>query len=538
MKISSISIKNHSRIPDLSLDIRDHLVLVGPNGAGKSSILRCLHMLLGIKNQQLYYNITVDDFRDPKGTFCVEAKLTGLSETELSAFPDEVDAGDGDSLTIRLEAIIESEDDIAISRYCPNNGVSGKKLSASQLEQIGWTSISADSEIRNLRSGRKSIIDELLKKIDISSDEADLRAVMDSLCGVIEGSSVFGATRKDLAGRLSLAIRGGLSDKDLRFIPGAAIGDNLLSDVRLQMNSHRGGMKEVTEQSDGDKALISLAVFYLINARTDIIAIDEPEVHLHPASQRNLIKLLQNRGGQLVMATHSPVIAGMFDPDNIVVIHDEGSTAQPAVGFLDDDQRMLARWWISKQLEPLTARKILAVEGQSDRMIVEAVADSTGRHLERDGIEILETGGCGDMKAVYTLFGPRGFQIPIVMLVDEDAVHQVAELMDVSPSELAEKSVSVSHSDLEDEYISAIGAEALWNALKKSSLFSKAMLDSCSTASSDGIPTETELAQFCRKKNSRDNYKVPSAVVACGLINTNNASKIKSVERALEDAES
>lgn len=35
MKISKIDIKNHSRITDCKIDVRENLILVGPNGSGE-----------------------------------------------------------------------------------------------------------------------------------------------------------------------------------------------------------------------------------------------------------------------------------------------------------------------------------------------------------------------------------------------------------------------------------------------------------------------------------------------------------------------
>ncbi|WP_227976809.1 AAA family ATPase [Bifidobacterium breve] len=47
MKISSVIVRNHSRLIDCTLDVRENLILVGPNGSGKSSLIRCLDLLLG-----------------------------------------------------------------------------------------------------------------------------------------------------------------------------------------------------------------------------------------------------------------------------------------------------------------------------------------------------------------------------------------------------------------------------------------------------------------------------------------------------------
>ena len=101
MKITSIAIRNHSRISDCTIDVRDNLILVGANGSGKSSIIRCIDLALGKTTQQLYYSIDSSDFEDEEQPFTVDVKLGELSEDELSFFPDDYDASDN-SLTVRM----------------------------------------------------------------------------------------------------------------------------------------------------------------------------------------------------------------------------------------------------------------------------------------------------------------------------------------------------------------------------------------------------------------------------------------------------
>ena len=527
MRISSVIVKNHSRIADCTLDVRDSLILVGSNGSGKSSLIRCLDLLLGKTTQQLYSSISASDFRDTELPFIVEATLTNLNDDELSFFPDEIDALDG-SLTIRLEAKLDDED-LIVSRYCPK-GLIGHTLSFSQLKSIGWNLISSDFSASSLHRGRRTIIDEYLKKIDASGDESKLLEAVKSLCGAIDESSAFNNALSSLALKLDSALTGGVKPSDLRFIPGAATDGNLLSDVRLQIKNTSGIMREATEQSDGTKALLAFAVFDLL-CTGGILAIDEPETHLHPTAQRNLIRILKKAGRQLIIATHSGIVAGEFDPDNIAITREGLAPKQPQRGFLKSDQKTLTRWWISSRIELLTARCIIAVEGQSDRMLLEKVAELTGRHLERDGVEILEAGGCREMPHIMNIFGKAGFGIRLSILIDADAESNLAQELTIDPDDFASNSIFVSRSDLEDEYVSAIGADALWNELNVSTLFTPEVLRNCQTSNDNGIPNEHELAAFCRKKKN----KVASAVVACNTLNSSSAQKVSSIVEVLQN---
>lgn len=525
MRISSIRISNHSRLSDCTLEVREHLILVGSNGSGKSSLIRCLDLLLGKTTQQLYYNINDSDFRDVERPLLIEVKMTALTKDELSFFPDEVDVSDG-SLTLLLEANLNG-DDLEINRYCPQ-GATNTPLSSSQLQSIGWHLIPSNFSEELLPSRRKNIVDKYLEETDSSMNDEKMNSAIIALCEAIDDSPSLDKAKKSLATQLDSQLSGGVKAADLRFTPGSAIDKNPLSDVRLQIKSKFGIMREVTEQSDGTKALIALAIFDLLHSN-GIIAIDEPENHLHPSAQRNLIHVLQNSSRQLIVATHSGTIAGEFNPDNIVVTRDRDTPVQPNRGFLQDDQKVLARWWISSKIELLTAKRIIAVEGQTDRMILEKVADLCEYHLERDGIELLEAGGCREMPYIRHIFGEEGFGVPVTLLIDEDAVHTVSDKLNIASKNFGLNDIYVSYRDLEDEYVSAIGAAKLWSNLQDSSLFTPGELNNCIPSDRADTPNEKELADFCRKKR----YKTSCAVVACSSLDKNSSKNVDSVMKVL-----
>ena len=48
MRLREVCWENYRRLPDGRIEVRNHLVLVGPNDSGKSSILRAIHICLGV----------------------------------------------------------------------------------------------------------------------------------------------------------------------------------------------------------------------------------------------------------------------------------------------------------------------------------------------------------------------------------------------------------------------------------------------------------------------------------------------------------
>jgi len=282
-----------------------------------------------------------------------------------------------------------------------------------------------------------------------------------------------------------------------------------------------------------DAQTSAMAIFDALPKDANILAIDEPEAHLHPSSQRSLAKMLKQMTGQKIIVTHSPTIASSFEPDEIVVIRADGIAAQPERGFLNEEASMVARWWVGRRLEPLTAAIVIAVEGPSDRIIVNRVADVLGIDLDKLDIVVVETDGCGNMRVVESIFGSGGFNIPLFELVDDDNREDIAQRVgadSADPADLAAHHVFISRNDLEDEYVRAIGAKKLWGTIKAMKVLSRTEMRQCKKGP-DGNPTDESLAEFIRGRTSR---KILGALLAASLIDAENAPKVLSVARLLE----
>ncbi|MGY1839119.1 MULTISPECIES: ATP-dependent nuclease [unclassified Modestobacter] len=532
MKLTRLLIENHSRIADVAMDIRDHLVLVGANDVGKSSVLRCLQLVLGASTAQLYAQIAGGDFRSPDKELVIEVELVDFSDDEKATFPDEinVDSRTGVmALTLRLSATIDNSGTLAVERSAVGSGTR-RQLSRSQLDAIGWRFLSATSQARELRDDRRSALRDLLEAVELGAEQADFDDAVHRLATVLSGSTVMEGLRADLAAQLTRALPSPIATDDLAFVPGSSADQDVLSDVRLQVQRD-GTLRDLTAQSDGTRALYAIALYDLTSSGANLVAIDEPEIHLHPTSQRSLARLLRASSNQKIIATHSPDIVGAFDPDSIVVVKSGGRIVQPQAGFLTSDERLTVRWWVRDRLEPLTARRVIAVEGIADRIVVERAADLTNRALDRLGVSLLETNGAGDMGAINTLFGSEGFDVPLSMLIDADAQAETAAKLGVSTADLNEKFVWVSQADLEDEYVAALGAAPLQAALSTSTLFKPNQLKKLMPTGPSGTFTNSDVASFCRS------FKVQCALVAVSLLDEASAHAITSIEGMLAQVE-
>src|SRR5699024_6991341 len=96
-------------------------------------------------------------------------------------------------------------------------------------------------------------------------------------------------------------------------------GSDVLQDVSIFLS--RGDEQvSLMEQSDGARQLTSMTLFDLAEGTANVLAIDEPEIHLHPASQRTAADLLSGDGNQKIIVTHSPYILHRFEPSEVIAV--------------------------------------------------------------------------------------------------------------------------------------------------------------------------------------------------------------------------
>ena len=193
--------------------------------------------------------------------------------------------------------------------------------------------------------------------------------------------------------------------------------------------------------------LIVLALFraYAESFRGNaIIAIEEPEMYLHPHAQRSLNSLfetLADAGAQLFMSTHSGAFLAPERSDRVVLVkqaldeEDELCTQirhvpshkllglrqalYPTVSMTVDSMRERYRnLCTADHCEAFFASSIVLVEGPTERAALPVYA----RHLELDlnslGISVVSAGGKGNLDSFFHLYS--SLEIPVYTIFDND----------------------------------------------------------------------------------------------------------------------
>lgn len=530
MRLSHLQILNHSRIDDLCMHIRRHAVIVGANDVGKSSILRLLDLTLGATMAGLYQGLTPADLRDPSHPLIVNIQWGDFSDRHRRLFPSEISIEqDQETEYLWVQLIVEVDPDdaesISVRRWFPEAGHE-RGPNREQLQEFGWRYLRATRSSAMIE-GARSPIRTLMAAAELGSNEDELKSLINEFNQQLEGDESLDDLLRKVANHLSRTMPKEVTREDLAVRSMTDPSADVLKDVSIFLN-RRGEQVSLLEQSDGVRQLMSMALFDLAEGTANVIAIDEPELHLHPTSQRTAAELLSGEGNQKIIVTHSPYILHRFEPSEVIAVDRLGRCHQIEEKELTRVEKLRAHWWSPRLLEALTARFVILVEGDADRVIVEAVAKTIGVELDKVGAVVVELDGADKFKNVFPLLGPNGFGPTLFGLVDKNESEPWINAFRQKRDQVLDRKVFVSDIDLEDEYTRALGGTKSAEALVQGGFCRRSgLLQAASVDSFDSITPEA-VAKFIRAKG-----KVEAATCIAASLDEESAKRIDSVWRLL-----
>jgi len=511
MRLANLKWENFRRIPDGSIDVRKHLVLVGPNDVGKSSLIRGIHLLIGVPSGQLAQAVGERDFTDPSRALTISARFSDLSTDERFSFPEQVDLTTS-TLEVSIEATMTPGDpeSLAVQRILPGSAAR-RGPTRQQLDAFRWIYLPAmRSLLRELGSSVGGTVQTTLSNLDIGIDREAISEILNSLDDSLESASSLKVIRESLSMALSSTLPNDVPVANLHFRTESGLEGSALRGVALTIDTD-GVESPINEQSEGIKSIVLQAFLSSSQSAPSILGIDEPEIHLHSLAQRSLATLLIKSQSQLVLATHSAAIVGVIDPLDIVVFHHDRTISQLPVSHPFLNLKSLARHWSTRLLEPLTARKVVLVEGASDRIFLHCLAKCAGINLDKHGISIFELDGYGFFGSAYKFFGPGGFELPISGMIDEDARSAVSTQIGIPPTDLEINDIYVCLNDLEEHYVRQLTLVRTLSILGSAG-FSEASIVNTLRLPNSSTLSESDVAEFCRKKKVECALAVGNAI--------------------------
>lgn len=449
--ISRVEISNFRNFEAFALDLTPTSVVLGENRVGKTNLLKALRLLLDPTLPDSQRVLRAEDFFDqlesPFNAAVIEVKifLRGFNENSgaKSVLADCIVESNPltASLTYRFRpkaatTAATSESDYEFVVFGGNDE---KNRVASDVRR--WLALTvlpalrdAETDLQSWRRSplrpllertRKLIPAELLEEVRAKLDEANAPLLKDaSMIALIQAIN---DRVRDLAGPLQHV------KTELDFA--SSEPSQLLHAIRLFVTEAE--TRSVSDVSLGTSNILFLALLLQeLAARetaqeiaSSILAIEEPEAHLHPQLQRQIFRNFLRRNHSVLVTTHSPSIASVTPLPSIVLLRRVGSSTKPfttaGLALTPEQVNDLQRYLDVTRAEMLFAKGVILVEGAAEQFLIPAFAapylEKTGKAKSLDdyGIAVCSVGGT-DFVPYHRLLGAGGLSIPHVIVRDGD----------------------------------------------------------------------------------------------------------------------
>ena len=449
MYLSRICIKNFRNFQFLDVRLGPTSVVVGENNVGKTNFLFALRLILDPKLPDFSRHLRAEDFWD------------GLTEPVKNGTIIEV--------TVELQDFTEESNEFTVLHsYCvrgpvvdtarltyrfrpPTPRPEGRSLTIEDYEFVVFGGSNEQNRVDS--KVRRWIPMEVLPAL--RDAERDLAAWGHSpLRPLIENLDISGETLIDVASSIDSATEKLLAEAEVEGLT-ESIQSSLFRMVGqvLQINPSLGFVPSTPERltralrlfGDGEirrpvgelgLGVDNLLYLMLLTLELDrreaasetaktIVAIEEPEAHLHPHLQRLVFRDFLSRGSPVLLTTHSPHIASVAPLNSLVLLRKdknrEGTQGFSTLQASLSQQEIadIERYLDATRAEVLFAKGVILVEGATELFLVPAVAEQLCKSLDEFGITVCSVHGV-DFVPYAKLLGPNGLNVPFVVLTDGD----------------------------------------------------------------------------------------------------------------------
>ena len=426
MQLVDFSVTNFRSITKAhKISLHNLTVLVGRNNEGKSNLLNGLNvamqtMILHAKQSRSHYQLYNWErdfpvqFQERKSGLESIFRLNfHLNHEENNEFTRITGIRSNEDIPIEIKY---GRDNIPKIRV-PKKGSSSftnqsKQVTAFICEGISFNYIQAvRTENMAMDVIQQLLFEELAKLEDNTDYQTAMQTIKQLQKGVYDDISnrILAPLREFLPQLISVEI----VERSNRYPMRRLYGD-------LDIMLDDGTPTSISYKGDGIKSLVSLAILKNMRptGRASIIAIEEPESHLHPDAIHSLVDVINgvSENHQVVITTHNPLFVQRNAVSENVIVNE--GTAKPAksikeirdiLGVLPEDNL-------------INASHVLVVEGEDDKIaltkILKSLSTTLKEALNKNSFVIQSLSGASNLN--YELNRLRSYVCKYFVFLDND----------------------------------------------------------------------------------------------------------------------
>jgi len=431
--IKELYIKNFKSIEEERIRFNKGLnVLVGPNNAGKTNIIDAIDLLLGDVYLPNFEPSTDHFFNGEENReIIIEASLEDLKGGELREINSEFKS----LVTVRY-------------KFSKQNGGSFEvKIGDQWKKQLSYywnfdkklffmrvKSLRNIMEIAPIRwkSPLKYFKDKIIKKVDKEELNNIISEINKLKKKLTENEEV-----QKIISELEKIFKDQIYVKQVSISPSSTKHSDFLNEMKILIDDDYEA--EVIKKGFGTQNLIIISLFILMakymseeDKRFIIYGFDEPEIGLHPHSQRQLIFHLKKLStySQVIITTHSEHLIDLTQIDNVIRIGKENNkTKHYKINLTSEAKRKLEIH--GRNLEEIFfAKRALIVEGDTEegffpeasKKVVERNGETEENYsFDYNSVSVINGGGDSIWFFAKLL---KSLNIPFVMLIDDDKLYK------------------------------------------------------------------------------------------------------------------
>ncbi|SYZ78300.1 AAA family ATPase [Trichococcus shcherbakoviae] len=475
--------KSESGTPGISVLFNEKFnILVGENDSGKSTIIDAIRYLFGTLSDD-FDRLNDDDFHNNFNNISDRIELVGefrnLSDEENGAFLEWLSFDSSGKSFLRVSLIGEKKINQTGKEYIDRKIKAGDTqfeipLSSEARSLLKTTYLKPLRDAKQeLQPGYKSRLAQILKshpalQVKEGEDHPLVELILEANKSVENFFSEEYITDHSITKDLEQVLQNFLDthDSEKSKLDFKISSTNLLSILRrLSIESH------ATNMGLGNQNLLFIATeFLLLNDYVNpentigpnIVLVEEIEAHIHTQAQIRLIKFLEEQlklhdNGQFILTTHSNEIAASVNPENLILVNNK--TAFPFSSEYSsmniEDLEFLKRFFDFTKSNALFAKGLILVEGDSENLLLPALAEFIDLPLHKYGVSIINVRGTSFERYIKMFsrnekwineMGRNLIEIPISIVTDLD----VKPIIYYTDEELTPYYYSINHSDLEN----------------------------------------------------------------------------------------